>query len=69
MTAWTPVATKLPDDDLTVMIALDDGEVWMGFHDGDVWRDISGITPAAKVTHWMDVPEHPDATQTGEIKK
>ena len=59
MSAWVPVATKLPDDDQCVLIALDDGEVWTGFMDGDGWRYVTGDPMAAKVTHWMDLPEPP----------
>lgn len=39
-TTWVAAAERLPDDDMTVLIALDDGEVWTGYRDGDDWRDV-----------------------------
>jgi hypothetical protein len=56
---WISVTVNLPDDDLCVLIALDDGEVWTGYIDGDGWRYVSGDSMESKVTHWMHVPEHP----------
>lgn len=51
----------LPDDDITVMLALSDGEVWQGYRNGEIWRDTSGMPIAsARVTHWMHVPAHPE---------
>lgn len=60
MSAWISVDERLPDDDQTVLIAMDDGEVWTGFHDADKWRYVSGdpIT-YAHITHWMELPAHP----------
>lgn len=62
---WIPVGAKLPDADTTVLLALDDKEVWLGYLDADAWRDVSS-TPicAARVTHWMHVPEAPATPQT-----
>lgn len=58
---WIPVSTRLPDADLTVLIALSDGDVWTGYLDGDTWRDV-GATPLeqGRVTYWADLPEHPE---------
>ncbi len=57
---WIPVDKTMPDDDETVLIALDDGEVWTGYHDGDEgWKYVSGDTMSAKVTHWMQLPDPP----------
>lgn len=59
-TSWTPAAT-LPDDDITVMLALSDGEVWQGYRDGEIWRDTHGMPlVASRVTHWMHTPAHPE---------
>jgi hypothetical protein len=56
---WTP-ASKLPDVDTTVMLALADGEVWQGYFDGGVWVEVSGLPLAAgRVTHWKHTPSHP----------
>jgi hypothetical protein len=60
MSDWIAVEDQLPDDELTVLIALSDGEVWTGYHDDDQWRYVSAdLVEAGKVTHWMDFPEPP----------
>ena len=59
MTAWISAAEELPDDDTTVLIALDDGEVWTGYHDAGEWLYVSGDQMEATVTHWQHLPEPP----------
>jgi len=60
--AWTRCEDGLPDDDSTVLIAFDDGEVWTGYIVAGRWRYVSGeLITAARVTHWMDLPEPPHA--------
>lgn len=56
---WTAVAEKLPDADITVLLALDDGEVWPGYLDGNTWRYVTADPLGSRVTHWMDFPEPP----------
>lgn len=56
---WVAIADRLPDADLSVMLALDDGEVWPGYLDGDTWRYVTADPIGARVTHWMDFPEPP----------
>jgi Protein of unknown function (DUF551) len=58
---WIPVAERLPDDDITVMIALDGDEpVWMGWHDSaDGWYSVDATPLRQRVTHWMPMPEGP----------
>jgi hypothetical protein len=63
-TWWTPVAKGLPDDDTTVLIALDDGEVWTGYVDGGEWLYVSGDPMSAKVTHWQHLPARPPKEPT-----
>ena len=58
---WVPAADVVPDDETTVLIALDDGEVWTGFKDGDDWRYVSADKVEATVTHWAHFPEPPEA--------
>ena len=61
-TTWIPVADQLPDDDSSVLIALngESGEpVWIGYHDADGWHSSEGMPVA--VTHWQDIPAGPDA--------
>ena len=62
MTEWISTTDRLPDDDSTVLIAMDDGEVWTGYIEASQWRYVSGepIT-AARITHWMEFPEPPNA--------
>lgn len=57
--AWTAITNKLPDADMTVLLALDDGEVWPGYLDGDTWRYVTADPLGSRVTHWMDFPEPP----------
>lgn len=60
MTKWIAITEQLPDDDQTVLIALDDGEVWTGYMDEGVWRYVSAdLIDSAKVTHWAEFPEPP----------
>ena len=53
-------ADQFPDDDLTVLLALEDGEVWTGFRDAGVWRYVSADLIEARVTHWSEFPEPPE---------
>lgn len=59
--AWIDVKVAMPDDELTVMVAVVGANepVWLGYHDGDGWREISGAP--IEVTHWMPIPEPPTA--------
>lgn len=60
---WHPVDGMLaPDDDMTVLIALSDGEVWTGYRDAGDWRFVSGdlvSQGSATVTHWAEFPDPP----------
>lgn len=57
---WVPVTTALPDDDMTVIMAVD-GEPWTGFMDAGQWRYVSADLVGGKVTHWCEFPDVPDA--------
>ena len=59
-TFWVDAAVQLPDDDMIVLVALDDGEVWTGFHDAGQWRFASADLIEARVTHWAEFPAPPD---------
>jgi len=50
---------ELPDEDITVLVALADGEVWTGFRDAGEWRYVSADLIEARVTHWAEFPEPP----------
>ncbi|WP_119154182.1 DUF551 domain-containing protein [Caldimonas tepidiphila] len=58
---WHPVAERLPDDDTTVLLAVecDDEPTWPGFHSEGGWYYVSGARVAARVTHWADMPGGP----------
>ncbi len=56
---WISSSDSLPDDDMTVLIALDDGEVWAGFIDAGVWRYVSADAIEGTVTHWAEFPVPP----------
>ena len=57
---WTKCSDGLPDDEITVLLAFDDGEVWTGFRDGDDWRYLSADLIEGGVTHWAHLPAHPE---------
>lgn len=57
---WVDAHEKLPDDDMTVLIALDDGEVWTGFMDSGIWRYVSADEIEAEVIYWAEFPEPPN---------
>lgn len=57
--AWTNAATALPDDDILVLIALDDSEVWPAVRDYGRWIYVSGAEVKQTVTHWMHLPAAP----------
>lgn len=59
---WVAKGDSLPDEDITVLIAMKDGEVWPAFMCEGAWLYICGgaIDPC-RITHWMDIPEAPAA--------
>lgn len=59
---WIHVGERLPDDDITVLIALEDSDepVWIGFHDEDGWHSATSGEPLRDlVTHWQPMIEGP----------
>ena len=61
--AWTKCSDVLPDDDESVLLACEDGEVQVGFRDAGVWRYLN-FDPIQRcaVTHWAELPDHPEQT-------
>lgn len=60
---WIPIADKMPDDDITVMVACKDTDepVWLGYHDADGWFSATDGVPLTKlVTHWRHIVEPPN---------
>lgn len=58
---WVDARRELPDDDMTVLLALDDGEVWTGFMDAGIWRYVSADAIESTVTHWAEFPDPPQS--------
>jgi len=57
---WQHIDVGLPDSDIEVMVALDDGDVRPAFHDGEQWRDLTAWPLAEGVVlAWCDYPDHP----------
>jgi ParB-like chromosome segregation protein Spo0J len=57
---WIAAGTKLPDDDITVLAAFTDREIWPLYRDGLGWRAMAGdLIDPERVTHWMHLPEAP----------
>ncbi len=58
LVVWHPTADDPPDDDLVVLTADGDGEVWPAFKLGPDWFDIdAGPMPAPR--YWCHFPEAP----------
>ena len=53
------MADELPDDEETVLLHLEGGEVWTGFLDGRVWRFVSADKIEEEVLHWAPFPHPP----------
>jgi hypothetical protein len=56
---WHDVRLAMPDDELTVLVALEDGEVWTGYMDAGQWRYVSAEAIEPKVLHWAHFPAPP----------
>src|SRR5688572_23936764 len=61
---WINADVELPDDEMTVLMALSDGEVWTGFRDAGEWRYVSADPVdqgnGTKVLFWAAFPEPPN---------
>lgn len=70
---WIDAARKLPDDELVVLVALSDGEVWTGFHDAGEWRYASADPvdqgEGTIVTHWAEFPAPPEQEKTNRDER
>lgn len=56
---WQTVQEGLPDDELMVLVATSEGEVWPAFRDGQQWLNADASTMSDQVTHWCDLPDPP----------
>ena len=56
--SWKP-ASQPPDDDTTVLLATDDGEVWPGYRAAGQWYFCNDKPVRVAVSFWADLPPHP----------
>lgn len=56
---WQAAGATLPDSEIEVIVALDDGEVCAAYHDGEEWRLTIGTPVNQKVWYWAHFPEAP----------
>ena len=56
---WIDATKELPDADICVLIAMEDGEVWTGFYGEDGWHYVSADPVGSQVKHWAHFPEAP----------
>lgn len=63
MVHWVEAAVEMPDDEMTVLLALSNGETWVGYRLAGEWyllaAEVTGTGEPIRVTHWADMPEHP----------
>ena len=62
--SWNEVSKGLPDDEMSVLMALSNGEVEPGFHEEGVWfylcaATVEGGADGTEVTHWAEYPAAP----------
>lgn len=57
---WHPTADDPPDDDLVVLMAHVDGDVWPGFKLGNQWFDIDATPQSAVPQWWANFPSPPE---------
>ncbi len=60
MTAAT--THRLPDDETTVLLSFQSGEVWTGYRLGDLWHHASADQIGESVLYWADFPDPPEST-------
>lgn len=56
---WTPVSDGGLDDEITVLMALTDNEVWPGFRVDGQWFFVTGDPCSETPSHWAEMPRHP----------
>lgn len=55
-----PLDDNIPlDDDITVLMALSDNEVWPGFRTDGKWFYVSGDPCSETPSHYSEMPRHP----------
>lgn len=68
---WIDPNIEMPDDDITVLIALSDGEVWTGHHIGGEWFYCEGCAVdqdnGTFVEWWAEFPLPPVIVRGGRL--
>jgi hypothetical protein len=66
---WIPVSERLPEHEDDVLLYVEDYGSWitLGRRSGDGWyvneaAEGGGPKPLDRFTHWMPLPEPPEAT-------
>ena len=60
---WIDTSVELPDDSITVLVALGSGAepTWIGYYDSaeDDWFNPDGMRFKSAVSHWAELPQVP----------
>lgn len=56
---WIDVRDHLPDDQITVLVALQFGEMELAWHEEGHWWLCASGGMEDRISHWMDLPEPP----------
>lgn len=58
---WIATSVELPDDSITVLVALESGDepTWIGYYDSaeDGWFNSDGMRFKSAVSHWAELPQ------------
>ena len=62
---WRDAKDRLPESGIEVIVNRKNNGFWWGVWHGDIWlvRYANGWTDKADVTHWMPLPNPPEATK------
>lgn len=59
LVTWIPITRDLPDEESTVLVALEDGTVEAAFLESSIWRYLNADSIDEPVTHWAEYPDAP----------
>ena len=66
MSEWISVEDRLPEKNTSVLVSTDNGIVFQCLYAYDGWDLWEGNE--VNITHWMPLPEPPNADMRGESK-
>lgn len=58
---WYPIESAPNDLDMRILVFRQSGEVTMSYADGDWWRHQKNNKKQISITHWMPLPNPPEA--------